>query len=125
MFQLPVASYYKDIQEDKTTYEVSNEVTWIRQNIPELMSWNNAQVQELGDDDFGATQQGMFFQVPVDSQALLDYATFMLVFELTPEHIYEGDCQDKIRGIFEAYKNYQPMQPWENLAKERKEEVIL
>jgi len=118
--KLPVAQFYHNVKRDVIYPE---DITWIRQNIPELDLWNDAQLQELGDDDFGQSQLRMTFQTPLEKEWLLDYATFMFLFKLQPKHIYVWDCEDEIQGIFESYKENLPLEKWKKLAEDRIKEV--
>jgi len=115
---LSVAKFYQNYK-DKALIGSDRDIIWIRENIPEFIAWNDAQLEALGNDDFGQSQQRMTFQTPLNKEELLDYATFMTLYNLEPKHIYIWDCEDEILGIFEAYKTNQSLDKWKSLADER------
>ena len=117
MKKIPVAKYYK---KDVFWYKNSvfkDEIEWIRKNCPELSEWSDLQITELGHDDYGESQERRTFQTPLHKEMFLDYATYISLFDLTPDDVNYYACEDDIKGLYKAFANNENLEKWESLAK--------
>lgn len=125
MKKIPIPSYLEKYSDKSLTdaHIWSDDISWIRANIPELVDWNDAQIIDMGEDDFGESQERRAFQTPLDTTYFKDYASFLALFDLLPKHIYTWDCEDNIWGLYDAFANDRPLDKWRELANKRRIEV--
>lgn len=113
-----VAKYYKDVTSSYDINIWAEEIQWIRENIPELSLWSDVQIIRLGDDDYSQTQERTTFQTPLHKDMFLDYATYISLFDLTPDDVNYYACEDDIKGIYKAFANGEDLIKWKLLTKE-------